>query len=239
MTAGSPSVSIVVFAYDEAPSVGAMLAELRGWLEAHEPRAEIVLVDDGSRDATVEVAARALSGSVHRIERHARNRGIGAALKTGVAASRAPLVTFLPADGQVPPTAVGVLLERQRRTGADVVLSVYRRRDDGVHRKVLSVGVRVLVAAVHGVWLRSDGPYLFRRALFDATQLPADSFFLNFEFPLRALRAGLHVQTVEVDCRPRRAGRSKSTGAGRIAAVARDLFALRVRRIREGMGRLR
>lgn len=230
----APELSIVVLAYDEQENVGPVLAELRDWLEAHEPAAEVVLVDDGSTDGTAEAAAAALTGFPHRIERHAHNRGMGAALKTGVRAARGEWVTFLPADGQIDPEAVGALREAARRERADVVLSVYDHRDDGLHRKVLSFGVRALILLVHGVRMRSDGPYLFRRALFDPDRLEPDTFFLNFEFPIRVLAARVPVATVTIACRPRRAGHSKSTGLKRVLGVARDLVDLKRRRLREG-----
>jgi dolichol-phosphate mannosyltransferase len=232
-----PDLSIVVLAYDEETNVPAVLGELRTWLEAHEPHAEIVFVDDGSTDATAQVAAVALAGFPHRIERHPHNRGMGAGLKTGVRAARGRWVTFLPADGQIAPEAVGALRRAAEASGADVVLSVYDHRDDGLHRKVLSFGVRALIFAIHGVRLRSDGPYLFRRALFQPERLEPDSFFLNFEFPIRALAGGVHTETITIACRPRRAGHSKSTGLRRIAGVARDLVGLRWRRVREAARR--
>lgn len=228
----SDSLSIVVFAYNEEENIGPVLTELREWLEAHEPSAEIVFVDDGSNDRTSNAAAAALSGMPHALLRHDRNRGIGAALKTGVARARGDWVTFLPADGQIAPSAIATLRRAQQKHDADVVFSVYERRDDGWDRKVFSFGVRALIAGVHGVWLRSDGPYLFRRRLFDPAQLAPDSFFLNFEFPIRALAAGLVADIVTIECRPRRAGQSKSTQWHRIAGVARDLISLRIRRFK-------
>lgn len=232
----TPTLSIVVFAFDEEENVEAVLAELVAWLRAHVPASEIVFVDDGSRDRTYEVAQRALAGFPGTVLRHTRNGGIGAALKTGVAASRGEYVTFMPADGQIAPAAIGTLLDA--RAGADVVLSVYDHRDDGLHRTILSAGVRGLILAVHGVHLRSDGPYLFRRALFDPRQLAPDTFFLNFEFPIRALCAGLRMRTVTIACRPRRAGQSKSTGLARIAGVAKDLLALRARTLASARARV-
>lgn len=231
--AGAPDLSIVVFAFDEEENIGPVLEELGRWLDAHEPGTEIVLVDDGSRDATAAAAARALAGRPHRIVRHETNRGIGAALKSGVRVARGEWVTFLPADGQIEPEAVGTLRAEQRRSGAEVVFSVYDDRNDGLDRKVFSFGVRALIFAVHGVRMRSDGPYLFRRALFDPDRLPPDTFFLNFEFPIRMLAARTKTSRVTIRCRPRRAGQSKSTQWGRIVGVGRDLLDLRVRRTRE------
>jgi dolichol-phosphate mannosyltransferase len=228
-------LSVVVLAYDEEDNVRPVLGELRAWLEAHEPHAEVIFVDDGSSDETCSRAAEALEGFPHRIVRHDRNRGMGAGLKTGVRAARGTWITFLPADGQIPPDAIGTLRAAADADDAQVVLSVYDHRDDGLHRKVLSFGVRALIWVVHGVRLRSDGPYLFRRALFDPDRLVPDTFFLNFEFPIRALAAGVLVRTVTIPCRPRQHGASKSTGLRRIAGVARDLVGLRVRRTREAL----
>jgi dolichol-phosphate mannosyltransferase len=221
-------LSIIVFAFEEEENVASILAELIGWLRAHEPRSQIVFVDDGSRDATTERARAALEGFPHELVRHETNRGIGAALKSGVRAARGEWITFLPADGQIEPSAVGTL--RAASHGADLVLSVYDHRDDGLDRTLLSAGVRALIFAVHGVRLRSDGPYLIRRRTFAAAELPPDTFFLNFELPIRALAAGLRTETVTIACRPRRSGVSKSTGLRRITGVARDLLDLRRRR---------
>ena len=68
--------------------------------------------------------------------------------------------------------------------------------------------------------------------LFDPEQLKPDTFFLNFEFPIRVAAAGLPSRTVTIRCRPRQLGVSKSTGLKRIWGVARDLLDLRVRRTR-------
>lgn len=230
-------LSVVVFAYDEEDNIAPVLSELGRWLAENEPSAEIVFVDDGSSDGTSNEAATALAGTPHQLLRHSDNRGIGAALKTGVRAARGSWVTFLPADGQIAPDAIATLRAAAAKEGAEVVFSVYDHRDDGLHRKVLSAGVRSLILLVHGVRMRSDGPYLFKRNLFDADKLVPDTFFLNFEFPIRMLGAGVSSSVVTIECRPRRSGHSKSTGLKRIYGVAQDLLDLRVRRLRESLGR--
>lgn len=229
----APDLSVIVFAYNEAENIAPVLGELRKWLDLHEPSAEIVFVDDGSRDATLKAAQDALAGSAAKFVRHEQNRGIGAAIKSAVRASSAPWVTFLPADGQIAPDAIATLRAAAAGGGVDVVFSTYDHRDDGAYRKLLSFSVRALIFAVHGVRMRSDGPYLFRRHLFVPEQLPPDTFFLNFEFPIRVLHKKLVTRNVVIECRPRRAGVSKSAGLKRIVGVARDLVDLRVRRFFE------
>jgi dolichol-phosphate mannosyltransferase len=232
-----PDLSVVVFAFDEEANVGPVLGELRAWLSEHEPSAEVVFVDDGSSDGTSAEAAKALAGSEHQLLRHERNRGIGAALKTGVRAARGAWVTFLPADGQIAPDAIETLRGAAARNQADVVFSVYDHRNDGWHRKMLSFGVRALILLVHGVRMNSDGPYLFRRGLFNPDALRPDTFFLNFEFPIRMLGTKVPTTVVTIECRPRQSGRSKSTGLKRIYGVAQDLLELRFRRIKESFER--
>jgi len=230
----APALSLIVFAYNEAENIAPVLAELLDYLDQHHPNTEIVFVDDGSHDGTSEVARSALAKTRAKLLRHEFNRGIGAALKTGVRACEADWVTFMPADGQIEPAAITTLLAAGG-DAVDVVFSTYDQRNDGLRRKLLSWGVRMLVLSVHGVMLRCDGPYLFRRALFRPEQLPPDSFFLNFEFPIRTIIEGRRTRNVVIRCRQRRAGMSKSTGLQRIAGVARDLIDLRLRRLVEDL----
>jgi len=223
-------LSLVVFAYNEASNVPSVLPEILAWLSGRGAPFELLFVDDGSTDGTGD-AARAVLGDRPggKVLRHERNRGIGAALKTGVRAAGLPWMTFLPCDGQIAPQELDVLLQAAGDHGVDVVFSVYRDRDDGWHRTLLSAGVRGLIRGLFGVEMRSDGPYLFRRALFDPDVLLPDTFFLNFEFPIRVMRQGIPYKVVSISCVPRRSGRSKSTGLKRVAGVARDLLSLRLR----------
>ncbi|MCB9667721.1 MAG: glycosyltransferase family 2 protein [Myxococcales bacterium] len=222
-------LSIIVFAYNEAENIEPVLGELRQWLSAHELDSEIIFVDDGSTDTTREAADRALLGFPYTLYRHDKKQGIGAALKSGVRIAQGRWVTFLPADGQIPPSAIGTLRAAATEHKSDIVLSIYNRRNDGWHRKILSWGVRTLITMLHGVRLKSEGPYLFERTLFDPNSLPSDSFFLNFEFPIRVLQTGRKVAVVTIPCRRRLSGHSKSASTQQAFHVARDLVLMRCR----------
>ena len=157
--------------------------------------------------------------------------------RPGSPTQRAHALHFFRATGRSRPSAIDTLLHEAETCDADVVLSVYESRDDGAHRAFLSASVRSLITLVHGVRVRSDGPYLFRRRLFLPEELPPDSFFLNFEFPIRARAAGLRVRTVTIPCRRRFAGQSKSARLRRVQAVTSDLLELRMRRLRASLER--
>ncbi len=227
-------LTLVVFAYNEADNVAFVLKEIDRWTSARDERIEIVFVDDGSSDGTLNTARSCTLETTITCIVHERNKGIGAALKTGVTHAAGKWVTFMPADGQIDPESLSVLLDAQSSTAADFVTSIYADRDDGFYRAVLSWGVRALIQAVHGVRLNSDGPYLFRRRDFDAALLKPDSFFLNFEFPIRMLAENMHVEVVTISCRRRMHGQSKSSGIKTIYVIGKDLLALRWRRLTDG-----
>lgn len=110
------AVSVVIPAFNEGPHVAEQVEAVREALERTGWRWEIVVVDDGSSDGTAEAAAAAGV----RVVRHRRNRGYGAALKTGVAATRMPWVLITDADGTYPADAIPALLARA--DGADMAV---------------------------------------------------------------------------------------------------------------------
>lgn len=231
------SASVIVLAFNEAENLGPVLKELIAWSDQHAADLEVIVVDDGSSDGSADVAREVLGKRGH-VLRHPSNLGMGAGIKTGSRAATREWLTFMPADGQIPPSGLGELM-KATSDDVDLVLSCYRDRDDGLARKILSAGVRGLITVVHGVRLVSEGPYMIRRRLFDPAQLKADTFFLNFEVPIRALAAGLRVRHVYMDCRPRRAGESKTAHPGRAFRVGQELVALRLQRLAEAFRRVR
>jgi glycosyltransferase involved in cell wall biosynthesis len=110
-------VSVVVPVFDEEHGLRAVLDALRAALQAAGRDHEIVVVDDGSTDATAQI----LSGCTDiTVIRHPENRGYGAALKSGIRAARHPLVAVIDADGTYPVAALAGLVDRC--TTADMVV---------------------------------------------------------------------------------------------------------------------
>lgn len=108
------SVSFIIPAYNEAARLGALLERLIDYAASQPYAAEVIVVDDGSTDATAEIAREAgqRGPSVPvRVLRHERNRGKGAAVRTGVLAATGDVALYLDADGATPPEEAPKLLD--------------------------------------------------------------------------------------------------------------------------------
>jgi glycosyltransferase involved in cell wall biosynthesis len=122
-----PSVTVVIPAYNEENGIADVVREVR----ALPLSLELIVVDDGSDDATADRAACAGA----RVIRHRVNRGYGAALKTGISAARCDHVVITDADGTYPneriPELVALLAENDMvvgaRIGRKVSIPVIRR----------------------------------------------------------------------------------------------------------------
>ena len=113
MNGTTPRLSIVIPAKDESESLASLLPKLH----ALHPDAEIIVVDDGSRDDTAETARRAGAGVISNPD----SLGNGAAVKAGVRAARGGTIVCLDADGQHCPEDIARLLESKAR-GYDMVV---------------------------------------------------------------------------------------------------------------------
>lgn len=242
-----PFLSVVVLAYNEEANLQEQIDAILAWfdrlearpeglwprraeLDCHEPLmvGEIIVVNDGSTDGTKEIAEAAEQAdrrvvSVH----HSTNLGMGATVRSGYAAARGVFVTQLPADGQVGPRALSVLLPQLERV--DAVFSVYGHRDDGMMRKVMSSGFHVFTKLLYRQDGAITGTMMIRRSLLGLFPTHADTFFANLELPFRLQRAGVPYEMVEIEARPRVSGGSKVANPKRIARVVREMVGIRMR----------
>jgi glycosyltransferase involved in cell wall biosynthesis len=143
------SIWVVIPAFGEATVIRGVVAHVRTRCS------HVVVIDDCSGDAT---AAEALAAGAH-VLRHPVNLGQGAALQTGIdyaLAAGADYVLTFDADGQHDVADLPVLLDAQRRTGADVVLgSRFLGRADAIppHRRALLHAARFFTWATAGLRL--------------------------------------------------------------------------------------
>ena len=221
----SVQISVVVPVKDEAGNVAPLAREIAAAL--HGERFEIVFVDDGSGDATIEELL-ALRGQIPlRILAHGRNLGQSRALRTGVRAAKAPMVVTLDGDGQNDPADIPKLVAGFRSSAADPVFVMMAgermKREDSWKKRIASRYGNSIRR-----WLLSDnakdtgcGLKVFRREAFLA--LPYFDHMHRYLITLM-LREGYEVRFMPVGHRPRGAGRSKYGVWDRLAVGISDLM---------------
>ena len=231
-------LSVVIPAFNEAERIGPALASIREYVGFKGFEAEIIVVDDGSRDGTAERAGAALDGfAASRIIRFPRNRGKGAAVKAGVLEARGDLILFSDADLSTPISEVEKLLP-WIAGAADIVIGsrALPGADIQVRQRALreSMGkffnrlVRILVLS--GIPDTQCGFKLFRRDA--ARSVFAESRIRGFGFDVEILalcvRRGYRVRQVPVVWRnsPPSRVRIVRSSLGMIA----DLVRIRLRR---------
>jgi len=135
-----PAISCVVPAFNEAANLGPLLSGLTAQLAALTDRWEVIVVDDGSRDATPAAMAPWLTRPGVRYVRLSRNFGKEAALTAGIDKAAGDVVLLMDADLQHPATLVPQMLEAWVR-GADMVCAARASRADESWAKRLGTAV--------------------------------------------------------------------------------------------------
>jgi hypothetical protein len=213
------TLSMVLLAWNEEASIAAAVRDCRRvgrlWLSGY----EIVVVDDGSVDETAARAEAASQGDV-RVVRHARNLGMGAALRSGYAAARCEYIAFLPADRQVRPQSLLVFLPWA--TPETTVVSTYLTPPAGEGRRLMSLAFRFLVRGLGGLSVDFAGSYVFHRRwleTIDLTTVRSETFVFSFELLERMRQAGSRFASVRIRPFLREVGQSRELALRRIVRV--------------------
>lgn len=208
-------VSLIIPALNEAACLGALLAEL-----PPEAADQLIVVDNGSTDATAEVA-RGLGAQVVSEPR----RGYGYACAAGAAASTNEILVFMDGDGSFVPEQIGRLVGAVR-AGADLALGTRMRGGLAAgamppHQLHGNQLVAWLVQRLYGVPLSDLGPFrAVRRTLLDRLQMRERTYGWPIEMIVKAARQGAVIVELPVDYRQRFAGQSKVGGTLRGTVLA-------------------
>jgi glycosyltransferase involved in cell wall biosynthesis len=220
-----PDVSIVIPLRDEELNVAPLYDELTGVMVQLALPYEIILIDDGSTDATfARLAEIQAQDPLVRAIRFTRNFGQTAAFAAGFAHARGRFIVTSDGDLQNDPADIPAMLKLARRH--DIVCGWRRRRKDAfLTRHVPSVIANTLLGLVSGIKLHDNGCSLkvFRAEVVKPLRLRAG---MHRYLPALASQLGGRVAEVAVNHRSRRFGRSKY-GLSRTFRVVADLIQLR------------
>jgi glycosyltransferase involved in cell wall biosynthesis len=226
------SLTVVLPCHDEEDNVATAIRDAREAAERAALDHEIVVVDDGSADATGRLAAAAAAEDPRvRVVVHDENRGYGAALRSGIAAARCDWILLTDADLQFDLFEL-VRFVAPARTH-DVIVGYRLVRMDPLMRRVNAYAWNRLVGRVFDLDVRDvDCAFkLIRRDLGQRLALTADGAMISTELVARAALAGASIAELGVRHRPRVAGRQSGAEPAVVLGAFREL-----RRIRAELG---
>jgi glycosyltransferase involved in cell wall biosynthesis len=221
-----PALSIFFPFWDEQENIEAVIKKAVLVAEKVAEKWEIIMVDDGSSDKTLEIAKKLAKNDPRLVVvSHSSNRGYGAALKTGLLAAKYDLIVFNDGDGQFDLSEVEKFFERMGN--ADMVIGYRKKRVDSPLRHILMNMLKVWDLVLFGFTFKDIdcGFKLFtREALNKILPLKSEGAMITTEILAKANKAHLKIVQVEVNHYPRIYG-NQSGGNPRVI----------VRAVREGL----
>jgi glycosyltransferase involved in cell wall biosynthesis len=216
-----PEVSVLVPAMDEAENLTELVRLMREALLPLPYACELVVVDDGSRDATADLLSRlAAQHPFLRVVTHRSQRGIADALRSGADAAAGRVLVFWPADLQYLPADIPALVAPIESDEADIVTGAKQGHYD---KRFVSWVYNGLCRWLFGVRVSDlNSVKAYRREVMEVIPMRPD--WHRFMVVIAAGQ-GYRVAERPVPLQPRRAGRSKF-GVGRIPIGVLDLLAV-------------
>jgi glycosyltransferase involved in cell wall biosynthesis len=221
------SISVFLPCYNEQENVARTTQEAIDVLEDLNADFEIIIVDDGSRDATAEISDE-ISGRNNRVKvvRHQNNLGYGAALSSGFKAATKELVFYTDGDGQFDISELPPLLPLMAEFD---IVSCYRlNRQDSLIRRLNGWAWTKLVCLLFGMKIRDiDCAFkLYKTKIFDNIELSSSGALIDAEILARAVRKGYTVTQKGVHHYPRTAGAQTGANLKVILRAFKELFKL-------------
>lgn len=228
-------LSVFFPAYNEEANIENTVIKAKAVLEKVAQKWEIIVIDDGSKDKTSQIV-RQLINKDKRISliTHTPNRGYGAALKSGLYNAKYPLIVFTDADGQFDFAEVDHFIEKQKDTGADLVIGYYLKRQVPFYR---ILGSKLLwelaVFLLFGLKVKDIdcGFKLIKKEVIDKIpRLEAERGpFISSELLIKAKKSGFKIVQIGVHHYPRIAGKSTGASMKVIISGLSDLIKLRAK----------
>ena len=223
------AVSISVFfpCYNERDNITRTVEQALAVMEKLNADFEVIIVDDGSSDATGQIADE-IAGKDSRVKvvHHATNLGYGAALQSGFKAATRKMVFYTDGDGQFDINELPLLLPLMEQYD---IVSCYRlNRQDPLIRRINGWCWTKLVCLLFGMKIRDiDCAFkLYKREIFDDFEFFSTGALIDAEILARAIRRGYRVTQRGVHHYPRKAGTQTGADLQVIFRAFKELFRL-------------
>src|SRR5436190_11295625 len=221
-------LSVFFPAYNDSGTIASMVIRAVQAAAELTPDYEVIVVNDGSADATPAIVDELARTYPHvRVIHHPKNRGYGGALQTGFRSASKELIFYTDGDAQYDPAELAVLWAKMT-PGTDLVNGYKISRSDPLHRIFIGRLYHHIVSALFGLTIRDvDCDFrLMRRSMFERIQLEKTSGVICLEMMKTIQDAGFKIVEVPVHHYHRAFGKSQFFNFRRILKTAIDVMRL-------------
>ncbi len=221
------SLSVFFPCYNEQDNIERVIKSAIDVLVPLKMDYEIIIVNDGSKDRTGQIADSLAAENKHiKVVHHQPNRGYGAALQSGFKAATKEYVFYTDGDGQFDIKELPPLFKYM--ADYDIVSCWRIKRQDNLIRKVNAFCWTALVNLLFGMKIKDmDCAFkLYRRSIFNNIKLKSTGALINTEIFARAVRKGYKLFQIGVHHYPRTAGKQTGAKLSVILRAFKELFAL-------------
>jgi dolichol-phosphate mannosyltransferase len=201
-------LTVIMPAYNEEGAIGQAVSEIQHDILALVPKSELLVIDDGSKDATGTLLDQMAQQESRVVVIHQANGGHGSAILTGLAAARGEFVFLLDSDRQIPTGAFSRLWSCHNQY--DAILGVRAHRDDPWVRLLLTRLVKLSLRLLFGANLRdANVPFkLFRKTVWDAARpvIPEGTLAPSLFLAVFIKQQGMKLAEIEVPHQERSTG---------------------------------
>lgn len=231
-----PKLSIVIPLYNEEENIPLLVESIFKSFVIPHGQLELVLVNDGSHDRTAEIAGSyAASDPRIRLINHEHNRGLGGAIRTGLAAAEGDWILYTDADLPFDFTLIPQLLAAT--DSGRIVIGCRQNRGEGVRRWVLSKCYNILCRVLLGIDV-SDVNFackLIPKHVVPRMRLRSEGSFIDAELLLECRRNGLEFTEFPLTYYPRTRGISTLSRPAVIFGIFKELFRYLFEQMRNGL----
>jgi glycosyltransferase involved in cell wall biosynthesis len=224
-------LSVFFPAYNEEVQIKTTVQKAQKILKKIAGKWEIIIVNDGSSDQTLSIAAK-LSQSDKRIKviNHKVNRGYGAAFKSGFYGAKYRWIAFTDADGQFDFAEITNFINKQKETKADLVIGYYKKRRVS-KKKIITSRIWELIVyllfRLHVKDIDCGFKLVSKRVIDTIPKLESErGAFISSEFLIKAKKSNFKIVEIPVTHYPRVAGQGTGRDLSVIISSFKDLFRL-------------
>jgi len=222
-------LSIVLPAHNEAENLPGLIQDVTAYLESLGWDYEIIIVNDGSTDGTQNILEELQIKNSRIISvHHPKNRGYGAALRSGFSAATKEWLFFMDSDRQFDIKEISKLANYIDKY--DMVIGYRKDRQDHLIRKINAGIFNIAVNLLFGLWVRDiDCAFkLLRREIVEKAKLESNGALISTELLVRANKLGYKIKQIPVTHHPRLSGQSSGGNIKVILRAVKEILLFRL-----------